>query len=177
MTPAPLSASCRLLQLRAVWLGRIRLLMRFSLMSTSILLEPKIESCACGCSSYSRQSLISNRTTPSNHTRHTHSHTPSLTDGQKPPRLDSWPSSLRPAARDTTVFLFPHAPPSLFRGKTTEGVAGSVAVRVGGAALLRSRGKFVDDARTPAAREALVLACLRHLVAVARKVGRHAGVL
>merc|ERR1719258_384288 len=80
-------------------------------------------------------------------------------------------------SRDTTVFLFPHAPPSLFRGKTTEGVAGSVAVRVGGAALLRSRGKFVDDARTPAAREALVLACLRHLVAVARKVGRHAGVL
>ena len=177
MTPAPLSASCRVLQLRAVWLGRIRLLMRFSLMSTSILLEPKIESCACGCSSYSLQSLISNRTTPSNHTRHTHSHTPPLTDGEKPPRLDSGRRLCDRPQEIHRFFFFAHAPPSLFRGKTTEGVAGSVAVRVGGAALLRSRGKFVDDARTPAAREALVLACLRHLVAVARKVGRHAGVL
>ena len=80
-------------------------------------MEPKIESCACGCSSYSLQSLISTRTTPSNHTRHTHSHTLPLTDGQKPPRLDSWPSPLRPAARDTVGFLSPCPPPAYLEVK------------------------------------------------------------
>ena len=68
--------------------------------------------------------------------------------------------------------------PTLHVGEAAVLVAGSVAGRVGRAAgrLLYASHKLVHNTRTATARKARVLASLRHLVAVARKVRGHLGV-